>query len=820
MKPPAFSAPLEKQIFNPVLTVIVFCILLLLSIWLTHFSVTENDRIQTESETYRVNNLLTRAFEEHVSRSLNEVEQKLKVIKTEYERNGIETQAIRAVYKNVLTNQLTLQSYITDADGNMVSLAQGGVFANLADRDFFRYLRDNDDGKIFISKPVLSRTLGLQVVPIACRVNRPDGSFAGIAGISVDPEYFSRFYKDMGLEPPNAVRVVGLDMVVRAGNDPNISGPGQDMTGALLFEETLKGPSGQYLSTGRLFGEARYFSFRILPHYPLLVQVGVSAKAAMAGFHERKTLYMRVAAGASVLVLLYTLFIILTLDRQRRSDELWQLAVASANDGVWDWDIVRDKTHYSRRCEEMLGFAAGGMAKIAGGFSELVHPDDRAANDGIFAAHFAGQTDFFSAEQRLRTAEGSYKWFQIRGRCARNKTGECVRMVGTITDIDDDRKYRQALHDSQARYKALVKQSFEGIVVSDAANGRILSANPAAVGMFGYSEEEFKTLTVKDLDPSEETEFQKLMDNMFRDGGIATATVERLRKDGSLIRVERTTSLVSHMNQMLIYTTYRDLTEERKLEEKIRADVKLAGEVQRAMLPGDYEDCRAVIRTIYEPIHLVSGDYYGYRWSRDGYLLNGFLLDVTGHGMATALQTSAVSTVLNEEMAQDRPWTAEALEALNEKLTPYLPGGSFAAALFFSVDFNNRTLTCVSAGINHFLLANKHNNGWISLAGSLLGVPPLANFGVATYPLQHGDTVCFPTDGISERLIPSELVDLKDFDNTVKQLLERANRIGRSDDCSAICIKIKGFSPHYFRVEICGKGHYDRLQQNLYEALK
>lgn len=368
------------------------------------------------------------------------------------------------------------------------------------------------------------------------------------------------------------------------------------------------------------------------------------------------------------------------------------------------------------------------------------------------------------------------------------------------TEIVERKRAEEFIRASKERFEALVKQSSEAVVVYDLATFTIVEVNPACVKMFGYSEEEFLSMTLQDLACYSKEEVDRLVLLLKETGGFPTATTTYRHKTGKPLYAERTGSLINHMGQDLVLVSHHDLTAEQKLQDKIQAEVNLAGMVQRSLLAGDYADDRLIVQTIFQPVHLVSGDFYGYKWSRDMQIFNGYLLDVTGHGMATALQTSAISTILNEVMKQGGFWTKEALGQINRRLQAYLTEETFAAIMVFSLDFSKGILTCISGGISCFFASTRKQSGRIVTPGSFLGISETGDFGITTLAVQPGDTLYFVTDGIIEQAVPIGQLTLYDFDMSMSILKQAANNKAKWDDCSAICIKITGPSsqPIYF----------------------
>jgi len=139
----------------------------------------------------------------------------------------------------------------------------------------------------------------------------------------------------------------------------------------------------------------------------------------------------------------------------RDSEERLKLALDSAGDGVWDWDIPSGVEIFSDRCREMYGYSKEEMSDLASDLDQQAHPDDLANLLKDRRAHFDGLTPTYVNEHRMRCKDGSWKWILSRGMViSRDADGKPLRMIGTHTDITD-RKNAQALIWQQANYDAL-----------------------------------------------------------------------------------------------------------------------------------------------------------------------------------------------------------------------------------------------------------------------------------------------------------------------------------------------------------------------------
>ncbi|MDQ1484562.1 MAG: hypothetical protein QOJ62_255, partial [Actinomycetota bacterium] len=117
------------------------------------------------------------------------------------------------------------------------------------------------------------------------------------------------------------------------------------------------------------------------------------------------------------------------------------LALSAADIGSFDWDIRSG----GLMCDDRL-FAIFGVAKAAFDsrfetFVDAVLPDDRPAFDAAVDAAVKRVGDF-SAEYRIRRADGVVRWIDTRGRVLPGTDGGAVRMLGVAFDSTEVRDAR------------------------------------------------------------------------------------------------------------------------------------------------------------------------------------------------------------------------------------------------------------------------------------------------------------------------------------------------------------------------------------------
>ena len=111
-------------------------------------------------------------------------------------------------------------------------------------------------------------------------------------------------------------------------------------------------------------------------------------------------------------------------------------------------------------------------------WAEVIHPAEREA---YRAALRRLLTEGEGVEQvyRVQAADGGVRWVRDRLRAVRDPAGRPVRLDGCLTDITEQRAAEAAVRRSEARFRALVEKSRDGILLLDEA-GTVRYVTPAA----------------------------------------------------------------------------------------------------------------------------------------------------------------------------------------------------------------------------------------------------------------------------------------------------------------------------------------------------
>jgi PAS domain S-box-containing protein len=141
-----------------------------------------------------------------------------------------------------------------------------------------------------------------------------------------------------------------------------------------------------------------------------------------------------------------------TAEALKAAEERWHLALVGTNDGIWDWEIEKDRVYISDRWKGMLGYAPDEIPNTTKSWVSLVHPEDLPEVNACLKAHLDGLTPFYTIEYRMRCKNGSYLWILARGRALFDASNKPLRFTGSHTDITEQKHAAEVVQ--QAREQA------------------------------------------------------------------------------------------------------------------------------------------------------------------------------------------------------------------------------------------------------------------------------------------------------------------------------------------------------------------------------
>ncbi|HUP29153.1 MAG TPA: PAS domain S-box protein, partial [Usitatibacter sp.] len=239
-------------------------------------------------------------YEAQVVRALREIDQTLRFIQFAHQSNAGRIDLAALKDKGLLLPDLLFVVSITDADGNVVATTRGTPSGSVAGLDYFQRLQASD--VIAISRPQLSAEIESKL-HFARRLSARDGSFTGIAIVTVGAAYFVSGYEPSRLGQRGFLGILGADGVFRARRigETVITGEATDY-GSVVRPDTAQPPEA---TVSRWDGLHRYTVARELFDFPVAVVVGLARDEQLAPVEERARAHLWRALGGSLLLVLF-----------------------------------------------------------------------------------------------------------------------------------------------------------------------------------------------------------------------------------------------------------------------------------------------------------------------------------------------------------------------------------------------------------------------------------------------------------------------------------------------------------------------------------
>ncbi|MDR3563048.1 MAG: GAF domain-containing protein [Negativicutes bacterium] len=272
------------------------------AVWVVTVSRIDFERQQEIQVITQTNDHLVRAFEENVRQHLEQMDEVLLFVKYDYEKNGRVTEAVQARLEATKAIPVIHVSVIDEQGSYIASNLPELLWRNDADREYFRIHMTEDNGSLYIAPPTVGRTTGKATFHVSRRLNKPDGSFAGVAVIGVDVAYFANFYRDMELGKDYGITLAGRDGIIRVRQVGDQLFYGTNAKEAPLFRYVSQADVGSFVDESFIDKTRRIYSYRAMHDFPLVLNVSVLESTALANFHQRQQLYFTKAVIASLVL--------------------------------------------------------------------------------------------------------------------------------------------------------------------------------------------------------------------------------------------------------------------------------------------------------------------------------------------------------------------------------------------------------------------------------------------------------------------------------------------------------------------------------------
>lgn len=403
---------------------------------------------------------------------------------------------------------------------------------------------------------------------------------------------------------------------------------------------------------------------------------------------------------------------------------------------------------------------------------DLVVEDDRPVLAEILKRTAAGET--VVRRLRLRGTNGVPHWVELHAKRYLDSAGRIDGGSASFRIIDDEvaaehelERVRFEQAQADARYRKLMDSS----VVPTSLNtpdGAFAAVNQSMCEFFGYPEAELLTMTWRGLTPPDELGNDAAVTDAILGGHRDSyrETKQYIHADGRRIWGDLSLSCIRNPAGTVENMIYQigDITAEvearerltesektnRLLAQSLQSDIDDAARYLRSVLPADL-DGRVSAASRYLPSRTLGGDCFDFRWLDDDHFIF-YLLDVSGHGVRSALVAVSVQNMLRASGIRTETLLEpdQVLASLNRYFAMDRHDGTYFTIWYGVYQLSTRTLRYAGGGHPPALLLRAGQNTKLAAQGPPVGMFDEIAFPAASVNVPSGSQILIYSDGAYE----------------------------------------------------------------------
>jgi len=216
-----------------------------------------------------------------------------------------------------------------------------------------------------------------------------------------------------------------------------------------------------------------------------------------------------------------------------------ELALKGSNTSILDWNLINNDFYLSASWKEMLGYGDEELPNTILTWRQRVHRDDRKNLFSSLKKTINEKKEYFENTHRLQHKDGHWVWILGRAQLLYNKNGSAIRMIGTHTDITQE-KLLQLKYSQQAQ---TIQQIHDSVISTD-LDGVIQNCNYGTELILGYKANELIGKHITSLYLEEDFDMLNDIIRILKRDGEYRTTVRLVKKSHDIIDADISLSLI------------------------------------------------------------------------------------------------------------------------------------------------------------------------------------------------------------------------------------------------------------------------------------
>lgn len=468
---------------------------------------------------------------------------------------------------------------IVNAQGRMINFSRQWPVPDIdvSDRDFFKAFQSDSNLTTFIGAPVRNRVTGTWVMHLARKISGPSGEFLGLTSAAIELEYLQNNFSDIAFEPGSGISLFRDDGMLLARNPRTESEIGRRFPAAVGLTLVSNADHGVGVSVGGIDGQLRLVAAHRIGSYPLLIATTKTVELVFTDWKRTATyaivaavlIIIAIAAFAILFVKMFRNYqALIKVGAQQESakkllDQSLQFKFTLDNmpQGVMMFDASSRIVVCNDRYLKMYGLSAESVKPGLTLLELIKHRKETGS--------FQGDPDEYCLKILNQIAQN-----QLSSHLVETTKGRTIHVLNRLMADGGWVATHEDVTEAKRREESF-RLLFEGnpvpMWVIDWKSLRFIAVNDAAVTRYGYSREQFLSMTAPDLRPAaDRNRFAHFLKTQSNDQLVEVLT-QHAAADGSLIDVcvySRTLTYAGHDARMAVI---QDITKIKLAEDGLRS---------------------------------------------------------------------------------------------------------------------------------------------------------------------------------------------------------------------------------------------------------